>query len=290
MLYSRTRLARLLNISPHLFSVLEKEGILKPLKVIRKRRYYGFNEYISLRTVQKLKENGISPRKMVANIKSAKKYFKHLKYPLTQIKFITLGKELFMKRGEEMVNANGQYMLTELFKEEESQVCPISQTSWYWFEMASKYDQDPDNYEKAKSYYKKALYYEPNMFEALHNLGTLYYKMSRIKLSEKYYLKALELDNKNYLLLYNLGNLYDETMDFEKAIKFYYRSIEERNGFADPHYNLALLYMKMEEWEKAIKHFQLYILLDPNSIWSSIARKQIDRIGEIIRKKSRDND
>ena len=76
---------------------------------------------------------------------------------------------------------------------------------------------------------------------------------------------------------------------FEKAVKFYYRSIEERNDFADPHYNLALLYMKMEEWEKAIKHFQLYIILDPNSIWSSIARKQIYRIKEIMKEKNQDD-
>jgi len=282
MLYSRRRLAKLLNVSSHLFSLLEREGILKPIKIVNKRRYYGFNEYLSLRTIQRLRENGISPRKMVISVKYAKRYFKYIQSPLTEVKFISVGKELFMKHGDDIINANGQYMISELFENEKPEVCPISKTSIYWFELASKYDQDPENYDKAEFYYKQALHYEPNMFEALLNLGTLYYKMGKIKLSERYYLKALKLDERNYLLLYNLGNLYDEKRDIDKAIKYYYSAIEEREDFADAHYNLALLYMKNGDWDRAIKHFQFYILMDPHSVWAAIARKQIEKLEALL--------
>jgi DNA-binding transcriptional MerR regulator len=197
MLYSKTRLTRLLNISPHLMRKLEKEGILQPKKKIRNRKYYGFNEYLGLRIIQRLRENGISPKKMVASLKSVQKSFQKLKSPLTEVKFISVGKEVVMKYGGNVIDSDGQYLLPQLFEEGKADVYSLSQTAWYWFEMANKYDQEPETYSKAEFYYKQALHYQPEMFEALMNLGTLYYKSGKMKAAETYYLKALKLEPAN---------------------------------------------------------------------------------------------
>ena len=94
MLYSKARLTRLLGIPSRLILHLEKEGVIKPIKKVGKRKYYGFKEYISLRTISRLRDNGISPKKMATSVKLIKKRFQSLKSPLTEVKFIFSGNSL----------------------------------------------------------------------------------------------------------------------------------------------------------------------------------------------------
>lgn len=283
MLYSKARLTRLLGIPAGLISNLEKEGVIKPIKRVGKRRYYGFKEYLSLRTICKLRDNGVSPKKMVTSVKLIKQRFQSLKSPLTEVKFIPYGKELLMKYGGQLLDMNGQYFLPQMFESDKVDIYPMAETAWYWFNEAGKYDQDPESYEKAESYYRQALEYKPDMVEALVNLGTLYYKSARIRTAEEHYLKALELDSENPSLLYNLGNLYDEKKEDLKAIEFYEKAIQLKKNYADAHYNIALLYMRLDRLHEALYHFEYYIILDKESLWSEIAKKQIENIKKRMR-------
>ncbi len=289
MYYTKARLHRILNLSYNFISKLEKEGIIKPIKQIGKRKYYGFQEYLGLKTIQTLRQNGISPKKLVGSIKLVEKKFNTLNSPLTEIKYIPLGKEVIIKYGNFIMNSQGQYLLPAFFETPKNNIQQMQPNALYWFEEASKYDQQSDTIHLAEEYYKKAIAENPKLIEAYINLGTLYYRIGRIKSAEKYYFKALKIERDNPYLLYNLGNLYDEVNNYKKAIQYYRKAIKIMDDYGDAHYNLALVYIKLKNWKKALQHLKRYLTIDPESVWADIAKKQIEYIEHILNKEESNN-
>ena len=77
---------------------------------------------------------------------------------------------------------------------------------------------------------------------------------------------------------FNLGNLYDERGLRAQAMEHYLTALRISPRYPDAHYNVALLYQNMGESMKAVRHWKAYLRLDPNSSWSAIARRELEKL------------
>jgi tetratricopeptide (TPR) repeat protein len=127
--------------------------------------------------------------------------------------------------------------------------------------------------------YEACLKLNPQSTDALVNLGTIWYNKRDYQEAERLYTAAIEIDPNCALAHYNLGNLHDELGRKDEAIASYKRAIEIDPKYADPHYNLALLLQKDPQTHmQAIKHWRAHLKLEPNSIWSRIAGRELNKL------------
>ena len=77
---------------------------------------------------------------------------------------------------------------------------------------------------------------------------------------------------------FNLANLYDERGDRKLAEEHYLLALKINRQYGDAHYNLALLYQGEGATLKAISHWKTYLKLDPQSDWSKVARRELDKL------------
>jgi tetratricopeptide (TPR) repeat protein len=73
--------------------------------------------------------------------------------------------------------------------------------------------------EQAKHDYEQALTLEPNLAEALSNLGSIYFNEKDYGRAEKYYRKALKIEPKSAVIYHNLGMLYFVRGKMEKGVE-----------------------------------------------------------------------
>jgi tetratricopeptide (TPR) repeat protein len=132
--------------------------------------------------------------------------------------------------------------------------------------------------DQAVAAYRKAIESNPNASGALVNLGTISFRMGRLKEAADFYARAAIADPQYPLAHFNLGNLNDEQGNFEVARKHYLEAIRLNPRYADAYFNLALLCERNNEMLQAIGYWHSYLKLDSTSSWANAARKQLDRL------------
>jgi tetratricopeptide (TPR) repeat protein len=117
------------------------------------------------------------------------------------------------------------------------------------------------------------------------NLGTIAFKMRRMREAANYYERAMQADPAYPLARFNLGNLNDELGNFEAARKHYLEALRLNPKYADAYFNLALLCERHNELLQAIGYWNTYLKLDSSSTWAGTARKQLERLKRAVRSK-----
>jgi tetratricopeptide (TPR) repeat protein len=155
----------------------------------------------------------------------------------------------------------------------------------HWFQRGLALEETGAPVEEAVKAYRKAIEANPNASGALVNLGTISFRMKRMKEAAEFYDRAMKADPSYPLAHFNLGNLHDETGSFEVARKHYLEAIRLNPRYADAYFNLALLCERNNEVLQAIGYWNTYLKLDSTSSWASTARKQLDRLKRTVRSK-----
>jgi tetratricopeptide (TPR) repeat protein len=159
------------------------------------------------------------------------------------------------------------------------------QQAEFWFQRGLALEDTGAPVNEAVAAYRKAIEFKPNAPGALVNLGTIAFRMHKLKEAEAHYLRAVEADPDYPLAHFNLGNLHDEQGSVEEARKYYLNAIRLNPRYADAYFNLALLCERNNEILRAIGHWQAYLKLDSTSSWAGAARKQLDRLKKTVRSK-----
>lgn len=261
---------------------------------------FGFSDLLALKTLKKLRDLRIAPAQIQLAIASLRKRLKGIDQPLAQLRITVEGRRLAVHvSGDRMEPISGQLLFDFDAKEieklrafpgrqessEAAQAETREQESEFYFQRGLSLEESGAPVPDAAEAYRKAIEINPQASGALVNLGTICFRMRKLRDAEAYYLRAVAADPTYALAHFNLGNLFDEQGRVEEARGYYLTAIKLNPRYADAHFNLALLCERNNEVLRAIGYWQAYLKLDSTSSWARAARKQLDRLKSTVRPK-----
>jgi tetratricopeptide (TPR) repeat protein len=292
-LYRREDVRRIVDVTERQLRSWEKQGLVEAGAT------FGFSELLALKTLKKLRELRIKPKQIQRAISSLKSRLEGIDQPLAQLRISAEGGKIMVHvAGSRMEPISGQLLLDFDRKEiEKLRAFPAKsepatpgahakeRVSEHWFQRGLALEETGAPVTEAIEAYRKAIESNPEASGALVNLGTIAFRMHKLKEAEAYYTRAMKADPEYPLAHFNLGNLYDEQGNFELARKHYLEAVRLSPRYADAYFNLALLCERNSELLQAISYWQTYLKLDSSGAWASAARKQLDRLKRAVRSK-----
>ncbi len=291
--YTRQDVRRMLRVSEQQLRSWERHGL------IRNEPTFSFSDLIALKTLQKLRENHVPPRKIGRALTALKKKLSHVEQPLSELKILSDGRTIMVHiAGQRMEALTGQMLFNfdtaELGSVRSFEPKPApdrgnaERQAETYFQQGLGLEETGAPIEEAIEAYQKAVILNPGAAGALVNLGTIYYRQRKYDEAERHYERAIEVDANYPLAHYNLGNLYDEQGDFTRAEEHYATALQLNPNYADAHFNLALLSERRNDFLKAVRHWKSYLKLDNTGTWANIARRQLEKLRDatLIRPRS----
>lgn len=283
--YTRGDVRRMLGVSEQQLRSWERHGLIPGVAT------FSFSDLIALKTLQKLRENRVPPRKIGRALTALKKKLSHVEHPLSELKIFSDGRTITVQiAGQKMEALTGQ-LLFNFDTSELGSLKSFSPKPAYdrgserqaesYFQKGLALEETGAPIEEAVQAYKQALELNPAAAGALVNLGTIYYRQRKYQEAEQHYVKAIEVDSNYPLAHYNLGNLYDEQGDLTRAEHHYNTALRLNPNYADAHFNLALLSERCGDFLKAVRHWKSYLRLDSTGTWANIARRQLEKLRDV---------
>jgi tetratricopeptide (TPR) repeat protein len=287
----------MLAVSERQLRAWEKQGLVPASET------FGFSDLLALKTLKKLRDLRIAPLRIKLAVASLRRRLKDIDQPLAQLRITVEGRNLAVHvSGDRMEPISGQLLFDFDAKEIEklrtfpekretsaastpAQTQTREQEAEFWFQRGLALEEAGAPVAEAAAAYRKAIEINPQASGALVNLGTISFRMRRLREAETCYLRAVDADPGYALAHFNLGNLFDEQGRVEEARGYYLSAIRLNPRYADAHFNLALLCERNNEVLRAIGYWQAYLKLDSTSSWARSARKQLDRLMSAVRSK-----
>ncbi len=256
---------------------------------------FTFSDMIAIRTLQKLRDNGVPSRQIGRAMASLRRKLSGIRHPLAELKIVSDGRAISVHMaGEKMDAMSGQLLfdfdaaeigtlktLKTLEPRPETDARVRAAEAEAWFQRGLALEETGAPAQEAIEAYTRAVELNPSAAGALLNLGTIHYKLRRFKETEEYYRRAVAIDPRYALAHFNLGNLYDELGNTPAAEEHYQRALEINPHYADAHFNIALLCEKRGDPLKALRHWKAYLKLDATTAWADIARRQLARLRDV---------
>jgi tetratricopeptide (TPR) repeat protein len=273
--------SRLLALTPRRATQLRRLGLLHPAE---QAGPYSFREVVSLRVAKTLLEQGLTVRQVRTALDALRRLVPESEAPLAELRVTVRGGEVLIEKDSQLLEPSGQMVmefsgkeLAEAARETALRglVRPLRRPEGEadrWFELASQWDGDPAQWERAVDAYQRVTTLSPDHAAAWNNLGLLHHRMGRYEDARRHYEVALTADPSCAEAAYNLGSLHDDLADLPQAITWYRRALEVRPDYADAHFNLASALERRGDGEPARLHWRRYVELDPDSRWAEIAR------------------
>jgi tetratricopeptide (TPR) repeat protein len=283
--YSRQDVRRMLGVSEQLLRSWVRHGLIPEVST------FSFTDLIALKTLQKLRENRVPPRKIGRAMTALKRKLSNVERPLSELKIFSDGRTISVQiAGQKMEALTGQ-MLFNFDTSELGGITFFAPKTTYdrataerqaemYFQQGLAFEETGAPIEKAIEAYGKAVELNPAAAGALVNLGTIYYRQRKYEQAQRHYENAVEADSSYPLAHYNLGNLYDEQGDVTRAEEHYATALKLNPQYADAHFNLALLAERSGDYLNAVRHWKSYLKLDATGTWANIARKQLEKLRE----------
>jgi len=104
---------------------------------------------------------------------------------------------------------------------------------------------------------------DPADFQAQTELGTVQFRLGKLKEAEKSYRAALEANGAYLLAMVNLGKLQVAQKNFEEALKTLGRAVEIDPKSAEAQFFLGESYLQVRKGGKAVVHLNEALRLDP---------------------------
>jgi tetratricopeptide (TPR) repeat protein len=285
--YSREEARRVLRVSERQLRSWEKQGL------IPRRENFALNDLLALNTLIKLRQNHVPPVQVRRAIAALRQKIENISDPLTQLRIYSEGGRIRVDiDGGTMEPVSGQLLLNFgpadlnkllAFPAGRAEPSRAQQNkkrieAELLFEKGLEMEHSGAPAADIIATYEYAVSLDPLSTGALVNLGTVYFNLRKYDQAEIHYLRAIEADPGYALAHFNLGNLYDEQGKRTQALEQYSLALKTNPQYADAHYNLALLYQTIGETMKAVMHWKAYLKVDPGSSWSSIARRELEKL------------
>lgn len=131
------------------------------------------------------------------------------------------------------------------------------------FNLAIQNHQN-SNFRAAQNYYQKVLTIDPNHYDALNNLGTLFIKFKENQKAKECFEKAIKINPSNLNVHKNLGLLFKELNQNQKAKECFEKVIKIDPDHVHTHFILGIIYNELNKNQKAKESFEKVIKINPN--------------------------
>jgi len=296
--YQREDIQRIAGITGRQLRAWEKQGL------ITASGSYRFSDLLAIQTLRKLRQLRIPTAEIQRAIASLRKTLQHIDQPLSQLRITAEGRKIAVHIGDSrMEPITGQLLFDfdekeieklrsfpRLSEQSQAQKEADKETenlrlSEHYFSQGLTLEESGAPPEDAITAYQKAVEYNPKASGALVNLGTIAFRMRKLKEASALYMRAMAADPNYPLAHFNLANLYDEQGLMEDARRHYLDAIRLNPRYADAYFNLALLCERNNQLLQATGYWNTYLKLDSASAWASTARKQLERLKRTLRSK-----
>lgn len=148
------------------------------------------------------------------------------------------------------------------------------------------------NFEKAITYYQKALVFDKEFAFAYDNIGICYRRLENYDKAIEAYEKSLEIDPNGLMPLQNLGITYVYKKQYKKAVKAYERFAKVDTENPEAYYGLGNVYaVYLKEYEKALDNLCIAynIYVKQKSPYRSDAEKLIQFVFQEMKKEGKED-
>ena len=284
-LFTDREVSRLLALTPRRAGQLRRLGLLHP---VDRPGSYSFREVVGLRVARTLLDQGLTVRQVGKALAALRRLLPDSEAPLAELRVAVRGGEVFIEKDSQLLEPSGQIVMELSGKELAEEVRDSARRGLVrpmarpeseaqrWFELASQWDGDPAEWERAIDAYQRVTTLDPQHGAAWNNLGLLHHRLGRYEDARRHYEVALAADPTCAEAAYNLGSLHDDLADLSQAVTWYRRALEVRLDYADAHFNLASALERRGDLATARHHWLRYVDLDPDSRWAEIARARAE--------------
>jgi len=284
-LFSRSEIARLLDITPARLRTLDRAGIVSPTARRRGRRAYTFSDLIALRTAQSLLQQHVRLRDVTRAVAALRRSLPKVTRPLQELRIVSDGERVVVRSQDGAFEPlTGQMVLDFEVKTLRDDVVRVlrpsagrerARTAYELYLRASQLDEEPLTMDDAERLYREAIALDPWLAIAYTNLGNIRFRRQDGTRAEDLYKKALEIDARQPEAQYNLGYVMLERGEPDGSIPLFLGAIESDPKFSDAYFNLAMAYEQVGESQKARPYWKSYIMLEPSGTWTEIAKRHL---------------
>lgn len=266
--FGTAEVARLLGMTPRQVRRLARAGFLRPGRGLRNAYRFSFQDLVLLRAAKALAENAVPGKRIHRALRSLARQLPHDR-PLSELRITAMGEHIVVRDGDAAwVPESGQLTLDFRVADLATEVASLTQQH-----IRRRGRDDPTDAEgwmalaveleivapaEAEESYRRALQLNPDLPEALINLGRLLQAQSRLHEAEDLYRRARTAQPALAVAAFNLGTVLDEQRRPQEAIDAYLAAVDLDPGFADAHYNLSGLYEQAGNAVDAFRHLRRY--------------------------------
>ena len=264
--------SRLLGISEGRLRRWARLGLVACRRHPRQGLAFDFQGLVALRTVKRLRNHGVSIRRIKKCVDTLKRLHPELEQPLAQSR-VQDGPSLILAQKNRRFTPEGQLILDFTGEEAEPLSLPGDQVGRLFLMALEK--ETLGEWDSAKKLYSLILAIKPDHPDALVNLGNILYRMGFPEGAAAHYIKALEKYPHHPEANYNLANILEEQGNLEQAITLYRRALKREPYFLEACFNLARSLERLGDLEGAREHWRRYLDLDPQGDWSCYIKRRL---------------
>jgi tetratricopeptide (TPR) repeat protein len=266
--FGTAEVARLLGMTPRQVRRLVTSGVLRPARGPRRSYRFSFQDLVLLRAAKALSRAAVPGRRVHRALRSLARQLPRDR-PLSELRITAEGDAVVVRDGDAAwVPESGQLTLDFLVADLATEVASLARQQARrrgrddpadadgWFALALELETAAPA--EAEEAYRHALQLNPDLPEALINLGRMLQAQTRLHEAEDLYRRARTVQPDLAVAVFNLGTVLDEQRRLQEAIEAYRSAVELDPGFADAHYNLSGLYDQAGNAVAAFRHLRRY--------------------------------
>ena len=282
-IYGLRELTRILTLTPR------RAAQLKRLNLLHGQLRYTFRELLALRAASALLESGASVRQIRQALDALRRRDPDIRQPLAEMRMVLDGGRVLVeservrfdpRTGQTVLDLDTpsleQAAAATLVTGMVRPLAPPVEQAETWFERASEWDSDPNQWDDAIDAYRRVVAIDPTYAAAWNNLGLLLHRMAQYDEARTSYESALAQDPTCCEAVYNLGSLAEDRGELEEAVRCYRQALALSPDYGDAHFNLAGALARSGRADEAVAHWQRYLELDAGSPWARIARAHLE--------------
>lgn len=140
---------------------------------------------------------------------------------------------------------------------------------------------DLEEYEKAASYYRRALVLDPSINQAAYNLARTSLETEEYDFAIKLLTDLEKQDGNNLMILEMLGFSWYQTGDDEKAAQYYKKSLEIDPAHLRSLHNMSLLEKQNENWGLSRQYLERLLELEEKKEYRILLAELAVAMGEL---------
>jgi tetratricopeptide (TPR) repeat protein len=281
--YTPAMLAELLDVPVAAIRRWQRRGFLHACQTVRRLPYFDFAEVGIARHLTALLRAGCSLKTIDRKLAELARQVPDLARPLADPAVVVVGKQLFLRRGEELAEPGGQMLIDfEAVDEDiaavefaspnvvtfaESPISDLLQAAQDW--------EDQGELAEAVEAYRVALALEGPTAEGNFALADLLYRMGDLTAARERFYVAIELDEEYVEARANLGCVLAENGELELAVAAFEGALKFHPDYADVHFHLANALDRLERQGEAEAHWRRFLELAPESPWAAAAKGRL---------------